>query len=137
MHYFLENQTEEIQKLAKERRLAGPVFVGQGCTQRCGSDSYGYFVAEILKPGRLVAIVCSESEFVNDWTDGSMTSRFPSETVVKASTSGDKYAFDYIMKYGKSWYKCRVTQGGEIKRLPGVHCGLSWNGAFDYRDPSF
>lgn len=127
----------EIQAAAKEGQLNGPVFVGQGCTRRCGSDSYGYFVAEILKPGRLAAVVNADSEFINDWTDGSMTSEFPSETVMKANISGDRRAFEYIMKYGKGWYKCQVMPNGEIKRIPGAHCGLSFNGSYSYRDPSF
>lgn len=138
VHYFLENQPEDVRKRAKEHRLSGPEFVGQGCTKRCGSDSYGYYVAEILKPGRLAALVDAECEWVSDWTNGSMTCSMPADLIVKhaAAGSGPSRAFEYVMRYGEKWYWCNVTDGGEIVRMPGHKAGLSWNGAHSYRDPS-
>lgn len=122
-----------------EGKLSGPEFVGQGCTHRAGSDSYGYFVAEIIKPGKLVALVESDDEWVTSWTDGSMTCSMPTDRLVKSAVAaGSKPAEDreYVMRYGKKWYKCDVIDG-KIVRRRGDGAGLSWNGAFSYRSPSF
>ena len=138
-HYFLENQTEDVRKRASEGKLTGPEFVGQGCTYRVGSDSYGYYVAEILKPGKLVALVQSDDEWVTSWMNGDMTCTMPTDKLVKdvvAGSNGPNPCFEYIMRYGKSWYRCEII-GGEIVRRRGDHAGLSWNGSFSYRDPSF
>ena len=128
-----------MKRLAAERRLEGPVFVGQGCTKRCGSDSYGFYVAEILKPGRLVALVDADEEFETSWADGNMKCEFPSATLLKAAAArpeGPCREFSYAMRYGRSWYWCDVKDG-KVTRRPGDHARLSWNGAFSYRDPSF
>ena len=140
IHCFLENQSDTVKAVAKAGKLAGPEFVGQGCTQRVGSDSYGYYVAEILKPGRLVALVRAEDEFVNGWAAGDMTCSMPTDVMVKQAAIGGNAAskyFDYVEKYGKKWYWCDVDPYGKIIRRRGNHAWLSWNGAFSYRDPSF
>ena len=139
IHYFLENQVEDVRKRALERKLTGPEFVGQGCTRRVGSDSYGYYVAEILKPGKLVALIMADDEYVTSWMDGDMTCTMPTDKLVKnaaAGPNGPNPYFDYIMRYGKSWYRCQIING-KIARQRRSHAGLSWNGAFSYRDPSF
>lgn len=137
-HYFLENQPEDVRKRVLEGKLTGPEFVGQGCTRSVGSDSYGYYVAEILKPGKLVALISADEEYVTSWADGNMTCTLPADKLVKSAVAGShpNRNFDYIMKYGKRWYKCEII-GGEIVRRHGDHAGLSWNGSFSYRDPSF
>ena len=138
IHYFLENQVEDIRKRALEGKLTGPEFVGQGCTCRVGSDSYGYYVAEILKPGKLVALIMADDEYVTSWTDGDMTCTMPTDKLVKnaaAGPDGPNPYFDYIMRYGKSWYRCQIING-KIARQRRSHAGLSWNGAFSYHDPS-
>lgn len=138
IHYFLENQSEDVRKRASEGKLTGPEFVGQGCTYRVGSDSYGYYVAEILKPGKLVAIVQSDDEWVTSWMDGHITCSMPVDKLVKNAVAGSNRpnsCFDYIMRYGKSWYKCEIIDG-KIVRQHRNHAGLSWNGVFSYRDPS-
>ena len=138
-HYFLENQTEDVRKRALEGKLIGPEFVGQGCTHSVGSDSYGYYVAEILKSGRLVALVAADEKFEKSWTDGSMVSVMPTDVVVKHAVFEPGRLcrnYDYIMKYGKSWYWCDIVDG-KIKRRNGSHARLSWNGVYGYRDPSF
>lgn len=136
-HYFLENQAEDVRKRASEGKLTGPEFVGQGCTHRVGSDSYGYYVAEILKPGKLVALVQSDDEWVTSWMNGDMICTMPTDLIVKSVATGPAPSsiFDYIMRYGKNWYWCYIADG-EIIRQRGSHAGLSWNGAFSYRDPS-
>ena len=139
IHYFLENQAEDVRKRALERKLTGPEFVGQGCTYRVGSDSYGYYVAEILKPGKLVALVQSDDEWVTSWMDGDMTCTMPTDKLVKnavAGFNGPNPDFDYFMRYGKGWYRCQIIDG-KIVRQRRNRVGLSWNGAFSYRDPSF
>lgn len=139
IHYFLENQVEDVRKRALEGKLTGPEFVGQGCTRRVGSDSYGYYVAEILKPGKLVALIMADDEYVTSWTDGDMICTMPTDQLVKnavAGPNGPNPYFDYIMRYGKSWYGCQIING-KIVRLHRNHVWLSWNGAFSYRDPSF
>ena len=137
-HYFLEIQSEDVRKRASEGKLTGPEFVGQGCTYRVGSDAYGYYVAEILEPGRLVALIGADDEYVTSWPDGNMVCTMPTDKLVKNAVvgpAGPNSGFDYIMRYGKSWYRCRVIDG-KITRQRGNHAGLSWNGAFSYRDPS-
>lgn len=136
-HYFLENQVEDVRKRASDGKLAGPEFVGQGCTYRVGSDSYGYYVVEILKPARLVALIRADDEFITSWTDGSMKCSMPTDSAVKGAVSGPAPCrdFDYIMRYGKDWYWCDIVDGKIIRRR-GSHARLSWNGAFSYRDPS-
>jgi hypothetical protein len=136
-HYFLENQPEDVRKRASERKLSGPEFVGQGCTHRSGSDSYGYYVAEITVPGRLAALVQSDDEWTTSWMDGGMTCSMPADAVVRGAVAGPapRREFDYIMRYGKNWYWCEVVDG-KIVRRRGCRAGLTWNGAFSYRDPS-
>lgn len=138
IHYFLENQPEGARKRANEKKLSGPEFVGQGCTYRSGSDLFGYYVAEILKPNRLVALVQSDDEWVTSWMDGDMTCSMPADAIIKSAAAGPAPSreFDYIMRYGKKWYWCDVIDGKIVKRR-GDHVGLSWNGAFSYRDSSF
>ena len=138
MHYFLENQVEDVRKRALEGKLTGPEFVGQGCTYRVGSDSYGYYVVEILKPGRLVALISADEKYITSWTDGNMICMMPTDKVLKNAVvcSHPNSNFSYIMKYGKHWYRCDIING-EIIRRHGDYAGLSWNGSFSYRDPSF
>ena len=138
IHYFLENQAEDVRKRASEGKLTGPEFVGQGCTHRVGSDSYGYYVAEILKPGKLVALIMADDEYVTSWTDGVMICTMPTDKLVKnavAKPNRPNPYFYYIMRYGKSWYKCQIIDG-KIVRQHGNHAGSPPNGAFSYRDPS-
>ena len=138
IHYFLENQAEDIRKRALEGKLTGPEFIGQGCTYRAGSDSYGYYVAEIIKPGKLAAIVQSDDEWIMSWTDGHMTCSMPTDKLVKNAVTGSNGPnpyFEYIMRYGKKWYKCDIIDGKIVRRCRD-HVGLSWNGAYSYRDPS-
>ena len=139
MHYFLERQPEDVRRRAADGKLAGPEFVGQGCTYSVGSDSYGYYVAEVVKPGRLVALVPAEARYVTSWEAGDMTSAMPVDKILKSSVArpaGPNPEFDYIMRYGKNWYWCQAANG-EIRRLRGNRARLSWNGSFSYRDPSF
>lgn len=126
-----------MQKRALDGKLSGPEFVGQGCTYRVGSDSYGYYVAEILKPGKLVAIVQSDDEWVTSWMDGYMTCSMPTDKLVKSAAAAQPAeSCEYVMRYGKNWYKCDVIDGKIIRRR-GDRIGLSWNGAFSYRSSSF
>ena len=141
-HCFLEEQTDEVKRLAAERGFNSPVFVGQGCTYSVGSDSYGYYVVDIPRPGRLAAVTDADCEWATDWCAGDMTSSFPAVNVLKWRLAGSRpedarlYGIEYVMKYGRRWYWCDV-EGGKITRRLGDHAGLSWNGAFSHRDPSF
>lgn len=138
-HYFLENQSEEIKNKAIEHKFTGPEFVGQGCTQRVGSDSYGYYVVHIVVPGKIVGLAYAESKFITSWTDGHMSCSIKFDEVLKSFIKyGDKPNLDfiYIQKYGKKWYWCNVIDD-KIIRSCGNCAYLSWNGAFSYRDPSF
>lgn len=140
IHYFLENQRPDIVDAAKAGNLKGPEFVGQGCTQSVGSDSYGYYVAEILEPGKLVALVAAESEYIVSWADGGMRCSMPVDAVIRETVSNGmkpSRVFEYIKKYGGKWYWCHVSADGKIKRRNGAHAWLGWNGAYSYRDPSF
>lgn len=138
-HFHLDGQPEEVKARAAADKLDGPEFVGQGCTHRCGSDSYGYYVAEIIRPGRLAALLAADEIPEDDL--GSFSTSFPAENAVElAAMGGTRRRYDpaeYVMRYGRHWYWCSVGEGGEIRRMPGRKVCLDWNGAYSYRDPSF
>jgi hypothetical protein len=141
MHYFIDQQPENIKKCINNKTLTGPEFIGQGCTERVGSDTYGYYVAEILKPNKIVALIAADAEYIKSWYDGSMECSLPTDKLLKYNIANPNKLnknFYYIMRYGKNWYWCDIDIiNSKIIRRHGAHATLSWNGAFSYRDPSF
>ena len=138
-HYFLENQPEYIKTAAQNYKLIGPEFVGQGCTEQCGSDSYGYYIVDILIPRKLVALVPAKSNFTVSYPDGHMTSEMPMDQILQNTVKyGNNICpdYDYIQRWGKKWYRCEIIHG-QITRIKRSSIRLYWNGAHSYRDPHF
>lgn len=126
-HYNLEDQTQEIQDLAKAGKLTGPMFIGQGCTQSVGSDCYGAYITAKKQIGKktIFGLVQADVVMHGHWSEGDQDCSMPEGRRALPS--------QWITKYGKNWYYCD-TNG---KRFPGDKCKYRFNGAYAYRDPSF
>lgn len=124
-HYNLEDQTQEIQDLANNRKLTDPLFVGQGCSYAVGSDCYGYYITDKKQIGKktIFGIAAADTVMHGHWTEGTMDCSMPK----------NKTPMYWITKYGKSWYFCHEDGA----RVPGDKCKYRFNGAYSYRDPSF
>jgi hypothetical protein len=127
-HYFDNlNPVEfaQVQFNLENRKAEDKIFVGQGVTQPVGSDSYGYYVAEVFN-NKFIALVSADSRFINGWQDGSMECTRPEDWQ-------NKKTWCYFKKYGKKWYYANA----EGKRSPGIAIKMHFYGAHAYRDPSF
>lgn len=128
-HANLDKQPPEIQARAATGGLNGPYFVGQGLTRRVGSDSYGYYIVEISEDRKTVGLVPSDSFFANDWTGGAMVNQMPESFSLPD--------IEWITYWRNKWWRAEFNHQGELKRIPGAKACYSWNGAYDYLDPSF
>ena len=127
-HYNVDKQTAEIQQKVNENRLEGPEFIGQGCSYSPWTDTYGYYIVSISPDKKTVGLVHADSHFEKCWEDGNMVSEMP------VNPAADEWA----VKYGKKWYRGQFDRAtGIVKRMPGQHWNLRWNGCYNYRDPSF
>ena len=98
------------------------IQVGVGATYTIGSDSYPYYVSEVL-PGGVIGLYEPGSHFENSWADGDM----------KVDDFDASHHTEVYIKrrYGKWW---RVTKDG----TPIEHfVRLRFGHAYSYRDPSF
>ena len=98
--------------------------VGLGATYSVGSDSYPYYVSELLPKG-VIGLYKPASHFPEgkDWTYGSMDvdpfdSNHPTET--------------YIRRCYGHWWTCN-KDGKKISRWHRI----SFGHAYSYQDPSF
>ena len=57
---------KDIKKIIEEDLL---IEVGLGATYHIGSDSYPYYVSEVLSNG-IIGMYQPDSHFLKDWTDG-------------------------------------------------------------------
>lgn len=131
-HYSLEKQPPDIQLRAKEGRLDGPYFIGQGVTIRSGSDAYGHYIVDISPDFKTIALVDADTQFTKSWEDGSMTSTMPVNAF-----SQDKANLEWLQFYGGKWYSAYWSNAeGKVIRRKGCKEFPNWNGAYDYRDPS-
>lgn len=138
LHYFPEGR-DDLKLIAKANAFTGPVFVGQGLTHSNIGDSYGYYIVSIrtAKNGKpIVGIIRADSRFEKSWTDGSMICTLP----FGKENPNDCDADAWITVSGKwkrtgapKWWYC--DRNG--KKFNGQHAGFRWNGAYEYRDPSF
>lgn len=127
-HYFDSlNPVEfaQVQSNLENRKAEDKIFVGQGVTNPVGSDSYGYYVAEVFN-NKFIALVSADTKFITGWQDGSMECTRPDNWQ-------DKKTWQYFKKYGKKWYYANA----EGKRFPGRCIRIHFYGAHAYRDPSF
>ena len=98
------------------------IEVGLGATYSIGSDSYPYYVSEVL-PNGVIGLYEPSSHFEHDWTEGSMVvDKFDSSHASEV----------YIRKSYGHWWEC--DKDGKRKcRWHSIHFGH----ACSYRDPSF
>ena len=91
------------------------VNVGLRIMYYCGSDTYAYYISEIL-PGGVLGIYEPNSNFENDWTDGY-------ENVDPFDST--KESEFYIRKSYGNWWKC--DKNG--KRIGRWHRNISFRHA--------
>ena len=118
---------EEYKQLAKDGKLEGPYFIGQGWSYRIGSDCYGGYITFIGKNSAnkpYYGLVEADSHFDKCWEDGHQTCVMPA----------DKTPEEFVVKFRGQWWKCDKNGDRYIGSRNKVH--YSWNGAFAYQDPS-
>ena len=99
---------------------------GVGATMTVGSDSYAYYVSEVLSNG-IVGLYSPKTYFENSWADGTM----------KVDDFDKSNASEFYIKrrYGK-WWKC-TKDGNPLHKWTGKYARLHFGRAYAYRDPSF
>lgn len=132
-HYNIELLPAELKAKVADHKLNGPAFIGQGLTSCSGSDSYGYYITgmKLIKNKIVIGISRANAVMANGWEDGTMN----------CSIDMDNATPDFwITSYGKTkynglpkWWRCNA----DGVRMPGCRAIFSWNGAHQYRDPSF
>lgn len=103
--------------------------VGLGATQSIGSDSYPYYISELL-PNGVVGMYRPDARFdeKHPWYGGSG----------KVDPFDPSHASDFYIKrrYG-SWWKCTKSgtplKSGYDRKMPNLHFGF----ACYYQNPSF
>lgn len=100
------------------------VEVGKAMSHRCGSDSYGYWIAEVDKANGIIGVYTPEAHFEKSWADGSMV-----PAAFSPCTAPDKY---YKASRGK-WRRFNIDSQtlGECVTLYPTDTPCI------YRDPSF
>lgn len=102
------------------------IAVGVGVTYSVGSDSYPYYIAEVL-PNGIIGLYSPSSHFEKSWTDGEMK--------VDPFMPEAKATFYVKRRYG-NWWKVN-KDGTPIMKWGGRHCNVSIGRAYSYQDPSF
>ena len=128
LHYNVDKQTPEIQKQVADNALAGPEFIGQGCSYTPWTDTFGYYIVSLSHDMRIVGLVHADSKYTKCWEDGHMTSKMPENQIPD----------EWAVKYGGKWYEGVFNKAtGKVMRIPGKHWNLHWNGCYNYRSPEF
>lgn len=104
------------------------ILPGTGATMHVGSDSYPWYVSEVL-PNSIIGMYAPKSWFddKHPWESGMQVvapfdAKHPSEIYIKR-------------RYGKWW---KVSSNGKpISRFTSRYERLYFTGARSYRDPSF
>lgn len=102
------------------------IVVGIGATYSVGSDSYPYYVSEVLPKG-IYGLYAPNAQFEKSWTDGSM--------VVDKFDPTHKSSMYIKRRYGKWWEV--TTNGKPIRQFTSKYQRLHFGKANAYRDPSF
>ena len=113
-----------MEKKAIEEDLK--IVPGVGATETVGSDSYPYYVSEVLPKG-IIGMYAPNSHFEKSWADGDM--------VVDPFDEKRPTEFYIKRRYGKWWTVKR--DGTPVGRFTGRYVRLSFGHACSYRDPSF
>jgi hypothetical protein len=102
------------------------MHVGLGVTESVGSDSYPYYVSEMLPKG-VIGLCRPRTTFRTGWTEGTLD--------VEPFDVSMKTVFYIKRRYGNWW---KVTpEGKPICRYSGRYHHISFGHAYGYRDPSF
>ena len=135
-HYNLDKISPCLKSLVDNGDLLMPMFVGQGWSERVGSDRYGGYIVSIsvLPNGKpIVGLVDADTQMFTSWEDGSEKCALPGN----ASDPSQCKPTRFVTTYGKQpngmpkWWFCN-SEG--VRRSK---CYYSWSGASAYRDPSF
>jgi len=142
MTHIFENVIQELEYKADpeafRKKLNGqPVFLGQGGCKSVGSDAYGFYLVEkkVLPNGKTIwGYSRTKSHFEKSWTDGSMICEGP------VSWKAEQWiiARGNVKRHGKKldvpqWWHC--DENGN--RIADSKCNISWNGCYEYLNPSF
>ena len=100
------------------------VDVGYAMSYRSGSDSYGYWIAEVDRENCVIGVYTPEHKFVHSWTDGEMEA---------ADFDANRKADIYFIAFRGRWYRYNPIAK---KRFEACHLYKSDYPNF-YRDPSF
>lgn len=111
----MKNHLKEIEEDLK-------IQVGLGATYHCGSDSYPYYVSEVLPKG-VIGLYRPNSHFEKSWTDGHE---------IVDPFDATKPSEVYIRRTYGHWWVCD-KQGKRIRRWHSISFGY----ASSYQDPSF
>ena len=103
------------------------IAVGVGATWSVGSDSYPYYISEVL-PNGVIGLYNPGSHFENDWTDGHKI----------VDVFDPSHASEFYLKrcYGTWW---KVSRDGKIRleRFTSKCVRFTIGHAYAYSDPSF
>ena len=135
-HYNLDKISPCLKSFVDNGDLLMPMFVGQGWSERVGSDEYGGYIVSfgILPNGKpIVGLVDAYTQMFTSWEDGSEKCALPGN----ASDPSQCKPTRFVTTYGKQpngmpkWWFCN-SEGVRSGK-----CCYSWSGASSYSDPSF
>jgi len=100
------------------------IDVGMGATYHCGSDSYPYYVSEVLPKG-VIGLYNPDSRFDDEhpWEGG---------VEVVDPFDASQASEIYIKRLYGNWWEC-TKDGKKVRKWHDIHFGY----AHSYRDPSF
>lgn len=103
------------------------IEVGIGATMSVGSDSYPYYISEVLSNG-VIGLYQPNSHFEKDWTDG--------HEIVDAFDANHPSNF-YIRRCYGNWWKTSRDGKTRFGRFASKWMRFSIGHAYAYSDPSF
>ena len=103
------------------------IAVGVGATMSVGSDSYPYYISEVL-PNGVIGLYSPNSHFEKSWTDG--------HEVVDKFDPAHKSELYIKRCYGK-WWKTSRDGKTRISRFTSRWQRFDIGHAYAYSDPSF
>ena len=113
----------DAERAINEDLTIGP---GTGVTESVGSDSYPFYVSEVL-PNRVIGLYPPSSHFEKSWTDG--------HQVVDKFDANMPSKFYIKRRYG-NWWQC-TKDGKPLRKWGGRYNRISFGHAYSYQDPSF
>lgn len=125
-HYNVDKLEPKLKVLVESRKLTEPCFIGQGLSNRVGSDCYGFYIVDKRQFDKHIiwGITHAKQVMHGDWTEGDMDCSIDIDNATPTS---------WIMKWRGKWWFCDELGNRYINEK----CKFGWNGAYGYRDPSF